>query len=804
MKRPFVNLAISLCLGISSSSFLKVPVIYPFILGIASIILSIFYSKKKIASHINLYLAVFFIGMAYYQNSNILTPDHIFNFTAEDEKKVFLRGAITDDPIISATFYKAYKTTFILNASFLKEGSEWRKVRGLVKVDIYKNKAPLSFGDEVMLEGLLSRPNSLRNPNLFDYSKYLAIKDIYSALKVKEGFFIGALGAGSPYIIKKTAYNLRYKIRHVLDRYFDEPFAGFLKAILIGDRAALNETLSDDFIKTGTVHVIAISGLNVALIAAIFLFILGVLRVPKRLNLVLTMLFLIFYSIVAGSSPPIIRAVIMFSIFVLGSVINREADTLNSLSAAAILVLLWNPKELFDPSFQLSFISIASIIIFTPRIDALIGLDPAARTNMFARIKFYILKSISVSTAAWIGVSPLVSRYFNIVSPIAAIANILVVPALFAVTALSFLLIFVSAISDIFAIYLAGLICAIQGATFFTNHKLAGLPLAYFRIPSPTIGFLFSYYMLLSFPFLPKTMELGRIKIYKRYLFIIILLSFNLLVWKDVVNYGNDKLKITFLDVGHGDSILIQFPKKGTILIDGGSGGKGKFDIGKSVIAPYLWNSGITRLDAVILTHFHEDHIGGMLYILKNFNIGCAIDNGATVSASALYDRYKRIIKGKRIRRFVVGEGDEVSPLNDARLFILNPEKGDDLLDSNDNSIVLKLVYKNSSVLFCGDITYKTMERLASYDGFLKSDILKVPHHGGAIGDEKVVKDFFENVSPEISIISAGKRNSFQALLNKTADIITSLNSRSYITKDKGAIIVFIEANSFEALPYVK
>ena len=250
---------------------------------------------------------------------------------------------------------------------------------------------------------------------------------------------------------------------------------------------------------------------------------------------------------------------------------------------------------------------------------------------------------------------------------------------------------------------------------------------------------------------------------------------------------------------------MIQFPKKGNILIDGGSGGEGRFDIGKSVIAPYLWNNGITRLDAVIATHFHEDHLGGLLYVLRNFDVGCAIDNGANVASdNRIYKRYMRIIKARKIRHLVVGDGDEIAPLNNARLFILNPRKDDDILDSNDNSIVLKLAYKNSSVLFCGDITYKTMERLASYDGFLKSDILKVPHHGGALGDEGAVKNFFKNVSPEASVISVGKRGRLQAPLKKTVDILTSLNSSSYETMNNGAIIIFIDADSFKIIPYVK
>src|SRR3989338_8390218 len=164
MKRPFIPLAISLCLGISLSHYLKVPFIYPLILSTAFIILATLYSKKKILSHINLYLALFFLGMAAYQISNTLPDNHISNFTqplhagagfaSEDESKVFLRGTIVDDPIVTLTFYKTDKMSFVLNVNYLKEDSGWKKVSGLVKADVYKNKEALGFGDEVILEGL--------------------------------------------------------------------------------------------------------------------------------------------------------------------------------------------------------------------------------------------------------------------------------------------------------------------------------------------------------------------------------------------------------------------------------------------------------------------------------------------------------------------------------------------------------------------------------------------------------------------------------------------------------------------------
>ncbi|MBI5143994.1 MAG: DNA internalization-related competence protein ComEC/Rec2 [Candidatus Omnitrophica bacterium] len=808
-KRPIVYLAIPLCLGIFTATLFKIPLVYPFILSSSLLILALSFLKKNIVSHVTLYLAIFFLGVFLFKNSDILEADHISRFTPEDEKKVFLRGAVVDDPIISTPFYKSEKTAFVLNAHSFKEDSVWKRATGLVKVDVYRNtmrKGNLGFGDEVILEGLISRPNSLRNPGQFDYSKYLEIKNIHSVLKVKDGSFIKPVGIASSNPVKKAAYNIRHRIRNSIDEYFNAPFNGFLKAILIGDRSTLKTALKEDFVKTGTVHILAISGLHVGLIAGLFLFLFGLLRIPLKPKLALTAVLVIFYSFIAGSSPPIVRSAIMFSIFVLGYLLNREADILNSLAAAMFLILLWNPKELFDPSFQLSFASIASIVIFAPKIDGIFGLNAPMRYSSVGRIRAYLLKSVSVSIAAWLGVWPLIAFYFNIISPVAIIANIIAIPALFVMMAVSFLFIFVREISNYLAQYPASVLYIIQKILFFINHRLSGLPLSHFRIASPSVELTLLYYALISLLILPIATTIRGIKIHRKHLLMVILLLFNISIWRHVINLESEFLKVTFLDVGQGDSILLELPKRGAILIDGGSGGEEeKFDIGRAVIAPYLWNNGIYRLDAIIATHFHEDHLGGIPYILKNFDVGCIIDNGtATAPDNRLYNRYKRIINGKGIRHLIVGEGDEVRFSNDVRLFILNPVKDCDLVDSNDNSIVVKLVYKGKSVLFCGDITDKAMKRLASYGGFLKSDILKVPHHGGRLGDSDTVGNFFKKVSPEISIISVGRKNRFKAPSDNTLKIITSLSSVSYTTKYNGAIILLIDGRAFKAEAFVK
>ena len=517
------------------------------------------------------------------------------------------------------------------------------------------------------------------------------------------------------------------------------------------------------------------------MVAAIFLFFFKILRIPKRYNLALTASALIFYSFVAGSNPPVIRATIIFVVFVLGYLIRRESDVLNSLSIAAFLILLSNPKELFDPSFQLSFTSVFSIILFAPKIEERLKFKPA-----------YLSKSISVSIAATVGVLPIVAKYFNIVSPIAIIANLIVIPALFVIISASFIFLFLNFLGAAFlSSFLGGLLSSLVHITFYINHLFSKVPFSHLRVSAPSLLFLALYYLALFTLFFMRR---------KNHLLVALLLTANIVVWSGIIAPDRKLLRVTFLDVGKGDSFLVQFPISGAILVDGGSGGiNASADMGKNVVAPYLWNNGVKKLDAIIITHFHEDHLGGLLYILNNFDVGCVMDNGAVpMEDRMLYDEYKNIIRRKSIRRIVVGAGDEVTGFGEAKIFVMNPAKEEDIADSNDNSIVFKLEYKDFSILSCADISSKVMGRLISYGEFLKSDIVKIPHHGGSIGEENTAKEFFEEAAPKVSVISTGGKYRFFAASKRTRGLLDSLQSNIYETKKSGAIRIITNGSKFE------
>ena len=792
MKSPAAYLAVILSLGIWLSRSVSIPVLYSLTPGIILAVLAFIFIKNKTFSHLSLYLAIFFAGVSSYSAQAILPPDHISKIVSEDGQKIFLKGAISDDPVTQRTRYGKFSSSFTLEADSVKGAGEWQNAVGPVRVRLYSDKGEeaLSFADEVILEGEASRPKGLKNPGLFDYSRYMEIQGIYISLKVKDGASVRKLPPGRRRSIKYHAALARRYVRNAINRYFHSPDNGFLNSILIGDRSDLKKSLNDDFIKTGTVHILSVSGTHVGLIACIFLFVFSLLRLPKKLNISLSVVFLIFYSYVAGLSPPIVRSTIIFSLFAFGYLINRKGGMLNSLSIAAIVMLIVNPRVLFDTGFELSFASIASIVILTPAIDKVLGTNAVNKRRFTGKIRLYLSKSVSVSLAAWIGVAPIVSYYFNITSPSAVIANIVIVPAVFLVMILSAVFLAASLCCSILLSPLSAAIQAVDHAMFFINHHLSALPLAYFRTAAPSAAFMLAYYAALSLFVIPQEVRIGAVRITKRSVFTAALIMMNMVVWQCALDNGKDNLTVTFFDVGQGDSALVEFPGPRYMLIDGGVGGSGDGpDMGVSVVAPSLWNKGIDKIDAVMVTHFHEDHMGGLLYILENFKVGCVMDNGISPEKpGAIFKRYIRILKEKNIRRIAIGEGDEIKGFGQSRVFVLNPDKPDTSSDLNDSSITVKIIFKGSSVLFCGDIMPSSMERLISYGDFLRSDIIKVPHHGGSLKPAAQAERFFALVAAKVSVISVGSSNRFNMPAESTLKMINNAGSMAYETKRSGAV----------------
>lgn len=258
----------------------------------------------------------------------------------------------------------------------------------------------------------------------------------------------------------------------------------------------------------------------------------------------------------------------------------------------------------------------------------------------------------------------------------------------------------------------------------------------------------------------------------------------------------DDKLRVTMLDVGQGEAIFFKFPHGPNFLIDAGKGQEQ--DKGRFVIAPFLKSQGIDTLDALIISHPQEDHIGGMESLLGDFKVKNVIHAGSEYP-SALYRRLKKEIVSKKVRLLIVREGDEIEGFSDTRILVYNPPKGRESENINNDSLVLKIIYKDASFLMTGDIEEKVLLDLATKHD-VRADVLKVPHHGAKLASNGNI--FLQEVDPKFSLISVGKRNRFRHPNPHTLSLLNDLPHNETLRTDLNHAIQLVSDGRVISLPH--
>lgn len=484
MNRPLVWLTASFYLGILVAAYLKIPFLIFCQLSFLSLIFSIVFIRENTKFSIFFLCAVFSLGATLLKNSQILPNCHIAKLIPYKSESTFLVGVIDSDPT-----YKDRSISFILTVEKLKINEMWVKACGKILVrSVRKNE--FSYGDRLLLEGKLYRPLSFSKG--FNYRDYLRHQGVYLILSVKKDNIIKQLdkNVGNP--LKSFAFRIRHKMRDVIVKNLSPFSAGILNAIILGERQNLSAHTRDVLVYSGTVHIIAISGLHLGIVAFIMLLTLKIIKIPRKPRYILTMLLLIIYSILTGANTPVIRATIMATMLLFSYLLEREVNIYNSLSLAALIILAVNPWQLFEISFQLSFLSVVSIVWLSPKIKSLFP----EKLNKMPSIRF-LISVFSVSFAAWLGLLPLIAYYFRILSPITILANMIIVPYMTIIVASGFILALIgmlfSPLAPIFAASCELFIIIL----FKINSLLIGIPGAYFKLPIICFVYALLYYALL-------------------------------------------------------------------------------------------------------------------------------------------------------------------------------------------------------------------------------------------------------------------------------------------------------------------
>ena len=709
---------------------------------------------------------------------NGIPKNDLFYLAQKGPVNVYVEGQIVSEVDERENNYHEKFTSFILRC----DGA------GKTRATVKNPPADFSFGDVIRISGELSLPDGPRNPGGFDFRAYLGRQGIYTLLFSGKGAQCKIISRHRGNPILEKSYAFRHFLSQNLSAGFGEEDAAFLKALLLGEKRDLSAEFEDLFIRTGTMHLLAVSGFNVGFLSAAVLFLLLPFGLSKNFKWLFVLGVLWAYCLLVGWQAPLVRASVMATILICGKLLGKKVDILNSLGLAAIFILAVNPKSLFDIGFQLSFLAVAGMALFVPLFTRRREFFPNEKLTIREKMAVYASELFWVSFVASFVTLPVTVQNFYIVTPLSLLANMIVVP-------LSFWLFFCGIVYFLTFWWAPKIIYFLPLAMKFLMQIFTQSLIWIAARPAScvTVGKLCAPLEILlvlgvAYFFFDK-----KIKSRAARAFVLVVFSLNIFLFQDIARHFNRRFSMTALDVGQGDAIYFEFPHGGNLLVDAGSGKPG--DKGRRVVMPYLKFKGVRTLDALVVSHPQEDHIGGMEAVLEGVRVKNIYD-AEKFYPSHLYKKLKNKIFQKKINAEFVGRGAEIDGFRDARIQVLNPAvKKETSKNINNDSVVLKISHAKTSFLLTGDIEHPAMKEMMEEGLDIHADVLKVPHHGAKPG--KASQDFIENVAPKISVISVGSHNSYGHPRQETLDLLASISgNKIFRTDQQGAVCIQSDGQS--------
>ncbi len=572
--------------------------------------------------------------------------------------------------------------------------------------------------------------------------------------------------------------HIRNLLADSLANILPEPQCSLAQALLLGIRDNMPSVLRDDFARTGTTHIMAISGLHISIVTGVFLSI-GVSLFGRRhyYYLILPLCVVWGYTLLCGASPSVLRAAIMATLFLVAESIGRQRSAPVTLIFAAAVMVGIQPALLGDLSFQMSFLGMSGLIFLSPwfhdRGLLLVGKVTLLKDSGFITT---IIDSVAVSLGAVIATAPLIAYYFQTFSLATLPATILILPVITPIIILSFIVALLGIFLVPVAYVLGWVVWLFTGYIAIIVQWFAGLPYVALPVDINVTG-LWLYYILLILiigrrviirgldnviPYVimkVKCIKTAIISLSSRRSFrkwtLLTVGIIAILLWVAVFTLPDGDLHVSFIDVGQGDAIFIQQGSQ-QILIDGGPDAeKVSLELGKRM--PF-WDR---RIELVVLTHAQDDHISGLLSILERYEVDTVIEPGVAYDTEN-YQQWLKLIERNNIDYITGQSGQYIDMGGGVRIDILHPQSELSAVtesDINNSSVVLRLVKNKAIFLFTGDIEETVeYELLHTNGGELHSTVLKVAHHGS---DSSTTQFFLDAVKPQIAVISVGENNRF-------------------------------------------
>ena len=735
-------------------------------------------------------------------------PHHIAGWIGE-KSRVTLTGrmlTMAEDDGEKTRFELAAESLLIHGSG---EAEQPRPVRGRVQLTVL---APLGErfapGTRLVAIATLDRIRNYHTPGAFDYRLQMAARDIAVAGWVRSAAEILAAPETEVATVRQVRFlpeQVRQHLFAFLGRHFGRDLAGMYQALLTGSLVNVRPALIEAFKANGCFHVLSISGLHFSLLG---LFSVGLwtlllkrsqwlllhTHVPT-LALVLTAPILLFYTCIAGMNVPAVRALITALLVLFAAVLRRQRSFGPLIAAAALIVLAVSPLALFTASFQLSFAAVLAINLIYPRLPAL-NVDP--RDGWPRRALALVQSLLLVSVAATLGTLPFMLHHFNRLSLIGPLANLVIEPllCLWALPCGLLAIPFVGVAPGL-AVLLFNLGSGGMRLALWLTELTAALPAASVWTITPNPAELILFFAALTLLLRPGASRSHRWAALA--LFVLLAGSFTRSLWPGVG--ARETLRATLLDVGQGSSTLIELPDGRTVLVDGGGYESDRFNVGEALIAPFLWQKRLWRLDTLVVTHPHKDHYNGLPFVFDRFRPGRVIVNGDSGEEPA-YARFLARVRERGTPVQLARTGDMLMKGENLTLTCAGMHG---LLDegmhwsTNDRSMVLHLRYGQRSLLLPADISVAAEDRLVATGRDLHSDLLVAPHHGSATSAGPAL---MRAVSPAVVAVSVSRARRDTLPAPQHLQAWRAQGRMVVTTADQGTLVFSTDGHDLRLAPY--
>ncbi|MBC7815694.1 MAG: ComEC/Rec2 family competence protein [Planctomycetaceae bacterium] len=745
-------------------------------------------------------------------------PNDIGLFAQEQPRPARVVGTIAERPQLirekdeesSRPWASRERSVLVIECRKLRDGDQWFDVTGGVRVDVSGLASKLRIGDEVELLGRLSLPDGPRNVGEFNFAEFLRKQGIHAVLRCRSLDAVQFLKRPDDLVSQTQRQRVaaREHCEQLLRDKLSSDTAPVAMALLLGSRSRMTSQQREAFVESGTMHVLAISGLNVAILAMFVGFVCRLLNLPRGLTAISIFALVGGYAAITDAGPPVVRSALLVFLATLAWPWDRPTNANNLLAFTALGVLWWNPTDTFNTGAQLSFLAVAVILWLstrrgwqsvetqlkaeqdaaklTAKTEAEVARELAERLPKTAIRKALLggwsklRDGTAVSFFVWLFSSVLIARQFHLVSPVGLLANLPLIPVATVTLCLGYSMLLVGFVSSTVAGWIAVpfewslrlmLWIVDVAAEFSCGHRY---------VPTPPMWWLVGAFVCLATLFWwmrgPLRRHLGW-----RAFWLWTAIGLVAPLWPR----EPQPLRVSVLSVGHGLSVLIESPSGRTLLYDGGMMGNGRR--ANDVVQQTLWHRGHSQLDGLVLSHADTDHVNGVAGLLRTLPVGRIFVSPQFVDWNQ--SEVRQVLDTAQHCRVPVRltwQGDSF-PLGDGiRCRVLHPTANEKLSPDNANSIVLLIEYAGRRFLLTGDLERDGLLRL------LKSppqqcDVLLSPHHG-SLGANTT--DLARWARPNWLIVSADRRANLATLRSRFGPDTTVLS-----TADRGAITFEIQAD---------